>query len=130
MTENKGNWPDPSNPGVPLNAERDGWHWLQDADGELRCAEWVEYHGRHCAWDGWNRGVRNLIYIGQALLPTEVADLVEQARREERETCANICAEGAIKIISNGRARVSKIDQQIAVVLRRHEALIRARTTP
>ena len=28
MSDNNG-WPDPARPGVPLNPERNGWHWLE-----------------------------------------------------------------------------------------------------
>jgi hypothetical protein len=29
------NWPDPERPGVPLNPEKDGWHWLVQAGHEM-----------------------------------------------------------------------------------------------
>jgi hypothetical protein len=41
-------WPDPSRPGVPLNPERDGWHWLIFSNGERVCCWW------HSAANGWN----------------------------------------------------------------------------
>lgn len=33
MTDNNG-WPDADKPGVPLEPERDGWHWLRTPYGE------------------------------------------------------------------------------------------------
>jgi hypothetical protein len=27
------NWPDPARPGVPMNPDRDGWHWLTRKNG-------------------------------------------------------------------------------------------------
>lgn len=32
MTDDPNGWPDPARPGVPLNPERDGWHWVVAAD--------------------------------------------------------------------------------------------------
>ncbi|CAB4157031.1 hypothetical protein UFOVP747_40 [uncultured Caudovirales phage] len=36
-----GNWPFPEQPGVPLNPERDGWHWV---------------NGTPRKWDVWDEG--------------------------------------------------------------------------
>jgi len=33
-------WPNPDKPGVPLNSERDGWHWLSWQGGDPRAWEW------------------------------------------------------------------------------------------
>ena len=38
MTNNNG-WP--GKPGVPLNPERDGWHWLQYGDGSIDAFYWT-----------------------------------------------------------------------------------------
>ncbi len=100
-------WPDAERPGVPINPERDAFHWIRrkgsqwheawrwdpDADG---CG--TEYSGAWAEADG--DGVplemaRWYEYAGPCLTPAEVAALVEAARREEREACAALCEEGA-----------------------------------
>lgn len=40
-------WPDPARPGVPLNPERDGWHWLLFRDGSRICCWW---NASACGW--------------------------------------------------------------------------------
>jgi hypothetical protein len=45
----------------------------------------------------------------------------------ENEACAKVCDETAIKLTSNGKARVSKLDMHTAKVLRYKAAEIRAR---
>ena len=63
-------WPDPYAPGLPLDPERDGWHWLDSSDGPVAC-EWR-------ASRGWMDGVRyplDLIYLGPCLTPPEVVAL-------------------------------------------------------
>jgi hypothetical protein len=38
MTDTNNGWP--GKPGVPLNPEKDGWHWLRTPDGELVPYNW------------------------------------------------------------------------------------------
>ena len=45
---------------------------------------------------------------------------------KEREDCANICDESAIRLFS-GKSRVNQVDRHTAEVLRRHAEVIRAR---
>ena len=35
LMEQKGEWPTPSKPGVPMNPERDGPHWLMRKNGQF-----------------------------------------------------------------------------------------------
>ncbi len=86
--------------GLPENPERDGWHWVKDFDENT--APW-----RWCAPDEFDpygcwikdasedvpisRAGRDCDYLGPCLTPAEVAALVEQERREEREAAAAIC---------------------------------------
>ena len=75
MTADPNGWP--SRPGVPLNPRRNGWHWLRRAyDGRCICMQWSAKERR------WLDGVKlsadtvveyGAIYLGPALLPTEVA---------------------------------------------------------
>ncbi len=85
MTDN--NWPDPARPGVPMNPERDGWHWLVcplkhdvfprfwRAAGEAQNCRWT------AKWlysrNDWNP--KECTYLGQCLTPAEVDARVAQA---------------------------------------------------
>lgn len=41
-------WPDPARPGVPLNPERDGWHWIGTG-----CHKWIARLSDGCGF--WYR---------------------------------------------------------------------------
>lgn len=77
-------WPDDTRPGVPINPERDGWHWIRrkgsqwheawrwdpDADG---CG--TEYSGAWAEADGDGVPIemaRWYEYVGPCLTPAEV----------------------------------------------------------
>jgi len=94
MSDNNG-WPDPARPGVPLNPERDGWHWL----------EWMDYCGTkptgiidQFKWerDGyWDRTTHRSArywacwrYLGPCLTPAEVDARFKEARRDALEEAA------------------------------------------
>lgn len=90
------NWPDPDKPGVPLNPERDGWHWLRHPE---------DLHPVMMGWlsgsQGWSFGRRHspkgivdmgYQYLGSTLLPSEVAAQIEQARREGAEAMREAAA--------------------------------------
>jgi hypothetical protein len=91
MTDPNG-WPDASKPGVPLNPERDGWHWLWADTTEM--ARWKAtvqmWSFGHDDWytPWWLGGRLGYAYLGPCHTPAEVAALIEAARREEREACA------------------------------------------
>jgi len=104
MTDNN-NWPDPARPGVPVNPERDGWHWL----------EWMDYCGTkptgmidQFKWerDGyWDRTTHRSArywacwrYIGPCLTPAEVDARVQQARRDALEEAAQVAKGYALKL--------------------------------
>jgi len=74
-------WPDPSRPGVPLNPERDGWHWLKHPE-DLRPFP--------SAWNaelqGWPSGAVHspqwvvdlgFAYLGPCLTPADHAAAVQ-----------------------------------------------------
>jgi hypothetical protein len=71
--------------GLPENPERDGWHWLRTPAGE---APYGWFARRWEASEGEYDPVEDCSYIGPCLTPAEVASLVENARREEREAAA------------------------------------------
>ena len=88
-------WPDPEKPGVPLNPEQDGWHWVQtsggtapwywlkDIDGDFG---WETDDG---IWSAANIVHSKAIYLGPCLTPAEadalplaVAGIVSSMRVE------------------------------------------------
>jgi hypothetical protein len=88
MTDN--NWPDPARPGVPMNPERDGWHWVADKDGIGK--PWVEYWNGRDSWAPVS-ATPNFIcwhwrYIAPVITPAEADARVAQARRDALEDCA------------------------------------------
>lgn len=101
MSDSSG-WPDPSRPGVPLNPERIGAHWLRRKSGGLEAWAWdpdadgcgTEYSGAWQEADGDGQPddmARWAIYEGPCLTPAEVAALVEQARREGAKAMRDEC---------------------------------------
>ena len=84
-------WPDPDKPGVPLNPERDGWHWLLQPVTEK---QWI------IAWNpDWNYWgafpgispndmghpkLRGYKYLGPVLTPAE-ADALRTKNARMRE---------------------------------------------
>ena len=86
-------WPDPARPGVPLNPERDGWHWF--AGNPPYPLRWsLEYQG-WAVGGGWierNAAMMNA-YLGPCLTPAEVAAQVHAARR----LCADAMREAAAR---------------------------------
>jgi hypothetical protein len=93
MSDNNG-WP--GKPGVPLNPERDGWHWIKSlTTGGLMCAEW------RADRMGWNlyrstsehhapNEMFSWGYLGPCLTPAEVDARVKQARRDALEEAARV----------------------------------------
>lgn len=93
MTTDPAGWPFADRPGVPLNPERDGYHWLAATDGDQPTG--------HTAVMFWFAGTgfyaieavpvtqRSIVsgwrYLGPCLTPDEVTALVEQARCEGAE---------------------------------------------
>ena len=83
MTNTINGWP--GKPGVPLNPEKDGWHWVENKySGDRRAALWLtDLH--------W--GLRVLvhemaeacIYLGPCLTPDEVQNLCDDLASAERE---------------------------------------------
>ncbi len=86
-------WPYPARPGVPLNPERDGWHWVKTERG-LAPWRWKE-NPESIMWEfGWEAGdgvispayfaaLGPCIYLGPCLTPDEATAL--QARVAELE---------------------------------------------
>lgn len=94
MTDPNG-WPFPDRLGVPLNPERNGWHWLQHPE-DLR----PMVTGWDAELQGWPSGALyspqgvvdlGFRYLGPALLPAEVAAREAAAAEAMREAAAD-CA--------------------------------------
>lgn len=93
MTDPNG-WPDPSRPGVPMNPEQDGWHWLHHPEDLRRFVQpWNAELG------GWPSGALyspqgvvelGFCYLGPCLTPAEVAALVAEARAKALEEAATV----------------------------------------
>jgi hypothetical protein len=85
-------WPDPNAPGVPLNAERDGRHWLFDAESNVSFPEfWVSGMGAWAVGDAWTPRMvaeMSLHYQGPVLTPAE-ADALRAENARLRETLEN-----------------------------------------
>lgn len=82
MTADPNGWPDAERPGVPMNPEVDGWHWLHHPE-DLRpiVAGWqAELHGWPSGELHSPQGIVDLgyRYLGPALLPSEVKRLREE----------------------------------------------------
>ena len=93
MSENT--WPNPDRPGIPLNPERDGWHWLKTGHG---VAPWLwRDDPQALTWGmGWETNeevfapgdiarVPGTIYLGPVLTPDETAALQKRCEEAERE---------------------------------------------
>lgn len=92
------NWPNQDKPGVPLNPEQDGWHFIE-RDKEVTAIEWISgewWTGGLGTYGGSYYDVEdighNYTYLGPCLMPSEVAAQVEQARREGAEAMREVCA--------------------------------------
>ena len=84
-------WPDPENPGVPLNPERDGWHWIVGWSDKLFVAEWDSDEKDYVWFDGGDApsGIveNGWTYAGPVLKPAEADALrAENARLREALT--------------------------------------------
>jgi hypothetical protein len=78
-------WPDPDNPGVPLNPEKDGIHWLfSEKTTKYHPVNWVaEINAWEVgsAWTPKMMSETSLYYLGRVLTPAEAATLrAENAR--------------------------------------------------
>jgi hypothetical protein len=81
-------WPDPNKPGMPLNPERDGWHWIVGWSDKLFVAEWDSDQQDYVWFDGGDDPsgmVENgWTYAGPVLTPPEADALrTENARLRE-----------------------------------------------
>ena len=93
----------PGKPGVPLNPERDGWHWVQRVDKGFvpspRIVLWTDdWASGQFSWDaiGYESASeqkfgRDFCYISPALTPAEVDACIATARKDALEEAADLC---------------------------------------
>jgi hypothetical protein len=128
MTDPNG-WPDPQRPGVPMNPERDGYHWLGAVDrgeptGHTAVMLWFAGTGFY-AIEAVPVSHRNITehwrYLGPCLTPAEVAARVAEARRDAlREAAEEVdcgCPERAAVL-----SRLRDVGQRFARGACRHGA--------
>ena len=125
----------PGEPGVPLNPERDGWHWCE-RDGGLEPRFWSSgqqlWAGSRNSWISPKMLLALFGYAGPCLTPAEVDARVKQARRDALEEAARWHDEQEKFWMEKGR-EVSALDSQSGLNLlakaaehRKHAAAIRA----
>jgi hypothetical protein len=108
MTPNPNGWPDPDKPGVPLNPERDGYHWILGWNATPFVAEWMadrdaEFGGCYGWYDGGDDppGVvaQGWTYLGPCLTPAEVAAREAAAFRRGAEAMRADCAKAMLPML-------------------------------
>jgi len=99
-------WPDPDKPGVPLNPDRDGIHWLFNPDNDKpHPVIWVADLGAWAVGDAWTARMvaeMGLHYQGPVLMPAE-ADALRAENARLRGALADMYA-GYSRDITTHRA--------------------------
>jgi len=127
----------PGKPGVPLNPERDGWHWLLAPDGDQFPCLWrvvgIDKKGPWpMVWnydpEGW--APEECKYIAPCLAPAEAEARVKEARRDALEEAARWHDEQAAEAQKLSDMKVSALDSKVwgdyATNHREYAAAIRA----
>jgi hypothetical protein len=75
---------------VPLNPERDGWHWVKRiGQKQAHIERWIGSHWwLGPSFGGAKTNIEKYEYLGPALTPAEVEARVAQARRDALEEAA------------------------------------------
>jgi hypothetical protein len=95
MTD-QNSWPDASKPGVPLNPEQDGWHWVDGRTHGLHALKWSSMW-RGSAYGWWHGStsadtpsefatLRDLRYLGPCHTPAEVAAMLAAQEASAQDT--------------------------------------------
>ena len=93
MTDTNNGWP--GKPGVPLNPEKDGWHWVVSFDAEKTIVFWHgENQGNKGYWDGYPLWIaQDWTYLGPVLTPDEAAALIARIAELEAALGEKECKE-------------------------------------
>ena len=99
-------WPDPSRGGVPLNPEKDGWHWVVPASSDdpiaLRWCAQLQF------WLMRPHRLEESHYLGPCLTPAEMEEQLAAARREGAEAMR----EAIIRCIQTRSPLATAIDRE------------------
>ena len=84
MTDTNNGWP--GKPGVPLNPEKDGWHWVVSFDAEKTIVFWHgENQGNEGYWDGYPLWIaQDWTYLGPVLSHDQATALQARAAKLKR----------------------------------------------
>ena len=92
-------WPDPDKPGVPLNPEKDGIHWLfSEKPTKYHPVNWAAEINAWQVGSPWTPKMMaetRLYYLGPVLTPAE-ADALRAENARLREALSNIAANAAV----------------------------------
>jgi hypothetical protein len=113
MTDANG-WPEASKPGVPLNPDRSGWHWLS-RPGQRSVVRWSStyqewwFMGHQHPPSAIASPDRGWTYLGPCMTPAEVAAQIAAAVAAEREACADVAQSVADEGTPDHRVRMAAI---------------------
>jgi hypothetical protein len=126
MTATNG-WP--GKPGVPLNPEKDGWHWIKPKISPKRGIQLIdESASRPMPWNivsplshkpAWNgvmepeHAANAWQYLGPCLTPAEVEARVKEARRDALEEAAQWHDQQASEAQRLSDIKVSALDSKV-----------------
>ncbi len=115
-------WPNPERPGVPANPTESRWHFLVRKHAPFPEVSSFPVYWACCdqAFEGVANNTDAFNYLGPCLLPAEVAALVEAARREEREACAEMVRVWPVDAAADVYSiwEISERDDEIAAAIR------------
>jgi hypothetical protein len=108
-----GGWPDAARPGVPLNPERDGVHWIMRIKDRPEVRRW--YANWQGSREGWWEGhsadfdatgyiAKTATYLGPCLTPTEVRQVRTTALHEAAAACETL--ENAVHLMDSDEAEI------------------------
>ena len=103
MTDTNNGWPD--KPGVPMNPEKDGWHWVSLLGGDY--PQIMEWFSDAMVWaEDWtvDACALHLRYLGPVLTPAEVAALQKKGCARD-QTTTQYCAE-----VMSRDARIAELE--------------------
>lgn len=128
MSDTNG-WPDVTQPGVPMNPDVDGWHWVELAQTQPPApyfwnAEYQDWKGRDWMW---MEAEHLCIYCGPCLTPSEAQQRERAAAAAVWMAAREAGAEAARCVLIPEDASASEAHGRISAAL---EACMRIRALP